>query len=191
MNAHRFLPLVAILLLTATAGAYVATSVDVSTPDRTERLDETRTAHLIHDYVNDEREAQGLDPLDYDSQLASIAGNHSRDMASQGRPSHVSATGDTVTDRYAEAGYQCPTVAAGNGTSPPELVGTTQVYTKVDTERGPQFFNSERELARGIVDAWMASPQQRQRLLQPAWRVDGVGVEIRADNTVYVTQDFC
>ena len=192
MNGYRIIPIVVILVVTATAGAQFAASTDVSTSKRTERLDEARTAHLVHEYVNEERTERGLDPLEYDSDLASVATTHSQDMAERNSTTHVSADGRSVAERYDQAGYQCDAVTGGNATAAtPETVGQTTVYTPIKTDRGQEFINSERELARVIVNAWMQSDDQRDRLLQPSWRVDGVGVEIRSDDTAYVTQNYC
>jgi uncharacterized protein YkwD len=189
MHRTRFIPVVAVLLLSLSG--CLAASTDMSVDDGSDRLNETRTAHLVHKYLNEQRAAHGRAPLEYDPTLAEIAANHSRAMAARGQTSHRSAAGLNVTERYDQAGYQCDSAQRANRTLTPETVGTTQIYTVLETTRGQEFYNTERELAQGIVTKWMQSERTRERLLHSDWRVDGVGVQIRDDDTVYVTQDYC
>lgn len=190
MKVYRILPVLAIVVVTAVAGAHFVMNTDMVSAQENHRLNETRTAHFVHEYVNEERADRGLPPLEYDRELAAIATNQTHSMADQGGVSSTAATGGT--DRDARASSQCEGAAAENATAVGlENLGKTQVYTPVETSRGTEFFNSERELAQGIVDAWMQSPQQRERLLHSSWHADGVGVEIRSDDTVYVAQEFC
>lgn len=188
MNRSRLLALLAVAaVVVAIAGVYLVASTDLASSTQTDRLNETRTARLIHADVNAERTDRGLASLTYDRHLASIADTHSQTMVSRGQLVGPS-TPRTVLDRYRQAGYQCG--RPPNGTIP-ETVGRTQVYTAVTTHRGTEYFNSERELARGIVNMWLHTPSQRERLLHSGWHFDGVAVVIRPDDTVYVTADFC
>ena len=51
--------------------------------------------------------------------------------------------------------------------------------------------DSEKELAKEIVDGWMESPGHRKNILTGAYDKIGVGVSISDSEKVYATQNFC
>ena len=120
----------------------------------------------VLDLVNAERAAQGLHPLNADTNLATAARDHSEDMGLQDYFSHTSLDGRTVPDRITAAGYSYNTygenIAAGQST--PERV----------------------------VDAWMSSSGHRANILNPIYCDIGVGYAYLANSTYrhYWTQDF-
>ena len=120
----------------------------------------------VLDLVNAERAAQGLHPLNADTNLATAARDHSEDMGLQDYFSHTSLDGRTVPDRITAAGYSYNTygenIAAGQPT--PERV----------------------------VDAWMESSGHRANILNPIYCDIGVGYAYLANSTYrhYWTQDF-
>ncbi|MFD1589495.1 CAP domain-containing protein [Halorientalis brevis] len=192
MKVHRLLPVLALVVFVAVAGAHFLSSTDVATAKENSRLNENRTAHIVHELVNEERAEHGLPPLDYDQQLAAIASDHSATMAEADTVTHSRTDGGAASAQVPNGAVQCNGSQAENATAVGrETVAKTKVYTPVNTSRGTEFFNTERELARGIVDKWLQSPQQRERLLHSSWQAEGVGIEIRGDDTVYVTQEFC
>lgn len=170
------------------AAEAVGAAVDAPSPDE---IDVNQVERRVHFYVNQRRQAEGLDRLSYDSALADIARQYSSDMARRGFFSHYSPEGEDFSDRYDAAGYDCR-VRDGNRVyrggenlaksyigRPVEMHGERTVYRSID------------ELAEGIVTGWMRSPEHRENMLNPVWEQEGIGVSITDSRAVYVTQNFC
>ncbi|WP_171052349.1 CAP domain-containing protein [Haloterrigena sp. H1] len=146
----------------------------------------------IHEAVNDERTARGLNELAFDTELRDIARDHSRDMAERGYFSHTSPEGDNFADRYADAGYTCRVDGSGNTYyTGGENIAQTWYDTPVRTDGGTDTYTSETELANAIVTQWMNSPGHRENILAPQWENEGIGVYVTDDGKVYATQNFC
>jgi hypothetical protein len=82
---------------------------------------------------------------------------------------------------------ELPSPAAG------ENAGTTFYETEVDNERtGETVVNqNEDDIARTLVDSWMASPPHRENILDERWNSMSVGVYVSEGKTVFATQVFC
>ena len=144
-------------------------------------VDEAETEQLVHEAINDERTAEGLDPLEHDDDLQAVARGHSADMIDQEYVGHESPDGVTPADRLDDAG--CP---AGG-----ENVAQSWVGEPVDVD-GEQFVaNNEAELADHLVERWMDSPGHRENVLRESFAESGVGIVVTDDNRVYATQKFC
>lgn len=107
----------------------------------------------LYKLINEERARSGLNRLERDPQLETIARNHSLDMARNNFTGHVSPTTGEPDDRLRAAGIQF--IHFG------ENVG--------------QGYNSAEDLHRGFMD----SPGHRMILLDPRYTHFGVGVETR------------
>ena len=143
--------------------------------------DEAETERLIHEAINDERTAEGLDPLEHEDDLRAVARGHSADMVDQEYVAHESPDGVTPADRLDAAGC-----SAGG-----ENVAQSWIGEPVDVD-GEQFIaTNEAELADHLVERWMASPGHRENVLRDSFAESGVGVVITEDNRVYATQKFC
>lgn len=120
----------------------------------------------VTDLVNDERAAEGLDPLSYDADLTSAARDHSQDMGLNDYFNHTSQDGRSPGERITAAGYSWNTygenIAAGYATPA------------------------------AVVAGWMASPGHRANILNPNFCDIGVGYAYVASSTYghYWTQDF-
>jgi len=144
-------------------------------------VDEAETERLVHEAINDERTAEGLDSLERDEDLRWVAREHSADMIEQGYVGHESPDGVTPTDRLGDAGC-----SAGG-----ENVAQSWFGEPVDVN-GEQFVaDDEQELADHLVSQWMDSPGHRENVLRESYAESGVGVVITEDNRVYATQKFC
>jgi uncharacterized protein YkwD len=157
-------------------------------------LDTERVERLVHQEINDRRKAHGLEPLQYDSELAAIAQRHSTDMALQGYYSHDAPNGSDFTDRYERAGYACRQPISGQRYA----IGAENIlYTFYNTrlaKEGDSYYDTPEELAEGMVESWMNSQGHRENILQPYWENEGIGIATRqTDNglKVYATQNFC
>ncbi|MFC6765177.1 CAP domain-containing protein [Natrinema soli] len=151
-------------------------------------LDRSQVERDIHEAVNEERTARGLEPLSFDTELRDIARGHSEDMAERGYFSHVDPEGNDFADRYDAAGYEC----RANGYTGGENIAQTWYDTPVRTDGGETVqYETERELANGIVDQWMNSSGHRENILATQWENEGIGVYVTDDGRVYATQNFC
>ncbi|OFW68709.1 MAG: hypothetical protein A2V52_01135 [Actinobacteria bacterium RBG_19FT_COMBO_54_7] len=153
-----------------------------------------RLASMIHEGINDQRKINGLNSLQWDSDLASIALSHSKDMAVRNYFDHVSPDGKDFQARYQQYGYHKQT-RVGDVT----YVGGENLFlysviesTTTHKNTGEVFeykFNDLQDLARATVDGWMGSQGHRDNILTPFTR-EGIGVFVTADGKVYVTENF-
>ncbi|ADB59508.1 SCP-like extracellular [Haloterrigena turkmenica DSM 5511] len=172
-----------------TAGDETDDTADDETDDgSSDEIDRAALERYVHEAVNEERTARGLEPLEFDTELRDIARAHSEDMAERGYFAHVDPEGNDVTDRYEQAGYECN----ANGYTGGENLAQTWYDTPVVNDDGETVrYETEQELADGIVTQWMNSPDHRENLLATQWENEGIGVYVTDDNRVFVTQNFC
>lgn len=161
------------------------------------RLNTARVERLVHERINEIRESRGLRQLNQDPVLREVASEYSRKMATEGFYSHTSPSGNTFADRYREEGYQCRVPMSENRyATGAENILYTYAFTDVRTDSGIVHYESETELAQGMVRAWMNSEGHRENILKTYWRNEGIGVYVienpEGDGVkVYATQNFC
>lgn len=118
-------------------------------------LSETQMESSILCLINDQRAANGLQPVTPSSQLRQAAMSHSHEMIVESYFEHTSPAGLTFMDRIEETGYMRGAKAWTVGEN---LVwGTGPLST-------PQ----------SLVTAWMNSPPHRENLLRPTYREIGI-----------------
>jgi uncharacterized protein YkwD len=129
-----------------------------------------------------------------DDRLAKIAVGHSRDMARRGYLAHESPDGETVADRYEEAGVLG---TCGFGPDRDRTAGENVAKTAYGTTLEPGYASGEvrvdsaQSLARHLLNMWKASPEHDELLL--AQNVDrlGLGIFVTPDGTIYATMNVC
>ena len=146
-----------------------------------------KIAHLIHEHVNWERTSRGIPPLSYDHHLAFIARGHSRDMAHYDYLGHINKQGEGPTKRAARKGYECK-----GGMYSGVAENCHQLWSMGYTSSGKKYSKKLYDLARDAVRGWMASSGHRANILNPNYRVEGVGFarSRKQRSKVYVTQNF-
>lgn len=157
-----------------------------ATPDQA-GLNTARVAYHIHQEINERRSQYGVSPINRDTRLDDIAAYHSEDMVENNYFAHESPNGESMSDRYSRFGYNCD---RGGG----ENIAQTYWKTQVETDRGTVYYDSNHELAIGIVNQWMNSSAHRENILRGIWRYEGIGISVDRvgeEVTVYVTQNFC
>lgn len=218
VNRHRILSLV--VVLAAAVGGLAATGQLESVTDDasstiedaahaggsaidgvgnsfSQNLSADRVETLVHERINEIRANRSLRTLDHDSQLREIASKYSKRMATEGFYSHTDPRGNNFEDRYAAAGYNCRVQISDNRyATGAENIMQTYAFANVETEDGIEEYDSEKELANAIVEAWMESSGHRKNILQSYWRNEGIGVYIVENpdgegKLVYATQNFC
>ena len=139
-------------------------------------------------YTNTQRTENGLNVLTWDDNLASIAREHSLDMATNSFFDHTNLKGEDPTDRAIRnhyivekklgGGYYSVGIGENIGSMPTGNVeGMGYVYSDADS------------IGKAHVDSWMDSQGHRENILNPEYDVIGVGV---AYGGVYyvATQNF-
>ncbi len=118
-------------------------------------------------YTNQNRESQGLKPLESNAQLEDAAARKAKDMFDKGYWAHNSPDGTTPWSFISSAGYD-------------------YVYAGENLARG---FNSANE----VVKAWMASPDHRANILSANYNDVGFAVahgNLSGEETFLVVQEF-
>jgi uncharacterized protein YkwD len=119
---------------------------------------------------NEQRAERGLRELREHAKLQRAATGHSNEMVEQSYFAHDSEDGSDFVDRILKAKY----VSRGDGYSLGENLawGTGDFSTP-----------------RGVVDAWMKSPEHRANLLRRTYREIGIGIRLGVpkDGTVGAT----
>jgi uncharacterized protein YkwD len=100
--------------------------------------------------INAARQQEGLAPLSPTAALMEAAQQQAQDMAEAGRLSHTGPNGSTVEGRVQAAGY-------GGWTELGEVCAAGDASPEA------------------VVADWLASPEHRARLLDPAFREVGAG----------------
>lgn len=117
--------------------------------------------------INQFRVENGREPLRVSRKLAQAALAHSRDMAQNDFFSHTGSDGSSPVDRARRAGY---------------------TYNTCIGENIAAGFSTARE----VFEAWKSSPGHRRLMLDPCFKVAGVGRAYNPDSTYkwYWTADF-
>ncbi len=149
---------------------------------------------LVHQIVNLQRQKNELSSLGYDANLATIARNHSADMATLDYFEHRNLAGEEPSDRGARQGYDCRKDYGTHYTiGIAENIYQGWLYSSITyvgfTEQ--KNWSSTQEIAQDVVVGWMNSPGHRANIVNDAYDLEGIGVAIAADNRIYVTQNFC
>lgn len=128
-------------------------------------LESEKSAFLV--LINQYRQQNGVPPLAVSNALTAAAQLHSEDMATNNYFSHTSLDGRTFVDRIRQAGYTYNTwlgenIAAGYST------------------------------AQSVFNAWKNSPGHNENMLNPNFKVIGIGLAYDASSTYgwYWTTDF-
>jgi uncharacterized protein YkwD len=124
--------------------------------------------HRMLAIVNADRQAAGLAPLSFDCHEASVAKQHSRDMAVHHYFSHTSEAGTSPFDRLHEAGITYH--VAGENLGMDQGTNRTAMMQAIDV-------------------AMMHSPEHRANLLRATFTHVGIGVTYYS-GVLYITEDF-
>lgn len=119
-------------------------------------------ARRIFNLTNQDRRAQGLQPLQWNAALAAAAQRHAELMAREGRISHQYSGEPEVMQRAAQAGAHFEAIAENVAMAP---------------------------TAGDVESSWMHSTPHRANILDPKMDALGVGVARRGED-LYAVEDF-
>lgn len=157
------------------------------------RIDVSELEARIHDIVNEKRSEMGLPELRWNTILNSIARSHSGDMAEGDYLAHEDSEGRGFEDRYKDAGFNCMVFSESLIFRGDENIIRTNLYGTANYVNGvltSYDWKTQEEVASSVVEGWIDSFDERERIYKPYWETEGIGVAIK-DNTVYVTQNLC
>lgn len=156
--------------------------------------DPVALAARIHQEVNLARSRAGLPPLAWQAELATVAQAHSADMVRRDYFAHTDPDGDSMGERYLQAGYECHVQVGQEIHLGAENIALHALFSRMligsDGKRRYEWLD-DAALARKVVDAWMQSEGHRRNLLAPQWRVEGIGLAFNDAWDVLITQNFC
>ncbi|WP_336337937.1 CAP domain-containing protein [Haloarcula brevis] len=191
---------------TPTPAADTATPTETATPQQrsipAREFNEQNVSDYVRQFLNEEREAAGVPPfesgLQTEEELNEMAKSHSEQMATAGQAIHE-IDGVSSKDRYENSGLydRCTFKSAeGDYIETPdgtdfEAVEKTVAGQTYEEDGQERFHATDGEVARKIVDDWMAWPDYRERLTLRNANIVGIGVEITDTGNVYVTANIC
>ncbi|MFC7250067.1 CAP domain-containing protein [Halomicroarcula sp. GCM10025324] len=175
------------------------------TPISPRQFNDGNMTEYIEQFINEERQSAGLDPLQLTGptakQLDDLAVDHSNGMAAEGRVIHT-IDNESSADRYKNYGlYDACVFKSTEGSylvradNPEqnqfEAIGMAVAGQTYEVDGEQRFLDSDRAVAQAIVDDWMASNIYRDRLMLPGTERLGVGVTITNTGNVYATANVC
>ena len=128
----------------------------------------TAIERIVFKLTNEERMANGLLPLAWDSELCRLAREHSEDMGGRGYFDHETPEGLFPKDRARAAGLRGFRVIAEN-----------IAYNKGYENPGAY-----------AVQRWMKSSGHRANILFSSFQYSAIGSYVASDGSVYLTQVF-
>lgn len=164
--------------------------IDAAEPGETvyrtdaERVSSGDVEALVHEAVNERRVERGLEPIERDGTIASVARAHSADMYERDYFAHQNPDGENPGDRFTDVADYCRRYG--------ENIAQTWLGRPVQTGDGDtERYDTAAQLAEGLVEGWMESPPHREAILSSSWDRGGVGVYLADDGRVYATHNFC
>ena len=130
-----------------------------------QRPDISAIEEKLLEWVNKERMSLNLNTLKFSPSLRTVALEHSKDMASQQKLTHLSSSGKSYLGRLVEAGLFFIEIG--------ENVAVSDTFD-----------------AEFIHQGFMESPEHRDNVLNPKYDTAGIGVVYSKDKKYFVTQDF-
>jgi uncharacterized protein YkwD len=150
-------------------------------------LNITETERWVWRYTNAERSQRGLNNVSYAPRVASVARDHSENMATRGYIEHTEPNGETGEERYqGVCDYSGSGYAFGENVAGAYYERSFVAWGTDETV----YLATEKEVARYLVDGWMRSEDHRKNILHEEWTELGVGVAV-SGGEVYASQTFC
>lgn len=163
-------------------GAKAETPVQPKTPSASEYDVEVSVIEdLVHQKMNERRVAHGVDPLNRSEKLDAIARYKSWDMAQRDYFGHKGPNEEIYGYLRKKYSANCPRISQN-------LHRSVRSGSKADIQ---ERLNNPKEVATLAVNALMNSTGHRKNILDPDYEVQGIGVFVDENGTVYLTQEFC
>lgn len=190
MRKLEFLMLIVGILIILSSFAALNYAVVQNSPGSTNEnqyngsLDEGEVLSELYTLINVNRGDRGMNTLQINNNLETMAEYKANNMKSKNYISHTSPSGSTVDDRFERFNIEC----SNKG----ENLAQTYYMQEVDVNYGStSLYTSEEELAEGINKQFMASQSHKNNILSEDYSEYGLGLSITEEGKVYVVQEFC
>ena len=201
MSRHlqHYILLVCMLMLASLAGCQGSTStVEDGAVDSIPSYDTEAMARSIHEQINEERTANGREPLAWSDDLARLGRAHSQDMIDRDFFDHTNPDGESPTERGKRLDVSCASVleTEQDPSIAENIFDAAMYHSRRTTRRGDEVsvtynWKTVEELSERVVQGWMDSPGHRRNILNDNYEAQGLGAAVASDLRVFVTQNFC
>ena len=151
------------------------------TPSARYEVNVTKVERLIHKKMNERRRANGVEPLEYQPKLAKIGRYKSWHMAKYDYFAHTGLNGTSHLELRRQFNSSC-SIGGQN------LHRYVWRFNGKVTNHNP---GKPEQIAEWSVDSLMNSSSHRENILDSRYDVEGIGVFINENGSVYVTQELC
>lgn len=193
---------VAVCLLIVSAGCVVedrgTETATPSTPDNLENdaerptepttpssaeynVDVTVLENLVHKKMNKRRAKHGVEPLNRSVKLDAIARYKSWDMAQRDYYSHRGPEGVSHSDLRRRYHSDCRDIGQN----------LHKTSYKGEDDRIQLKLQNPGDIATTVVNSLMDSTGHRKNILNPDYELQGIGVFVDENGSVFLTQEFC
>ena len=157
------------------------TPMQPTTPSAKYEVDVEALETEIHKLMNDRRRAHNVSEMESSSKLSAIGRYKSWHMAKHDYFAHENVPNESHDNFRQKLNSRCPH-SGQNLFRLRHYEGAIDVQSELrDTD----------EIAREAVNSLMNSTGHRRNILNPVFDVQGIGVFVDENGTVFVTQEFC
>ena len=162
------------------------------------RIEPLWLARAIHDNTNSQRLSQGLPALNWSEELSQIAEQHSLEMAEKAYFGHIDPRGHDASERARRAGFsnlhrsnQYFVLGVGENLFATHSYQEFSVHNNgADQLLYQVSWKKPEEIAIEAIEAWINSPSHKRNILSTTYTVEGIGVAIGSNGTLFITQNF-
>lgn len=176
------------------SGNHSPSENDTVVPPEKKKVNATSLENLTYRLVNEERKEKEFEPLEWNSELAAVAREHSQYLANREENkgfteniniSHVGEDGEKHPHRIEKANIY---YTNGSGEN---VAGISSIDTYYNDTKKPASYLNMSEIGERAVKGWMNSPPHKENILKGKYEETGIGIATDSNGTNYVfTQLF-
>ncbi len=175
INALRF-----ILILIFITGFFSVMGYTAWVSGAPELYEANQLEEDMFEAINEVREEHGLEPVEWDEEVAEVSRSHSRDMGENNFFEHETPRGESPKDRLDDANI----FTLSHGEILLELSDFIPVGGQVPLPRGHE------DMIEDGIELWMNSDSHREAILEESYEKVGIGVYNDGDHHTYFTAMF-
>lgn len=176
------------------ANTQTATSESSQTPASRE-ISVTATEEIFVKLLNEKRSSGSLSQIRSRRILREMGIDHSEVMAEAGRIGHSGLGDGSIESRFSNRGLlpQCRIQTSGNRFYPgAENAGQTWIERNIISgDTGPDYIDSNRDLAKSLFTMWMNSAGHRRPMMEERLGSVGLGFVITDTGEVFAALEMC
>lgn len=163
----------------------------------TETLNKSKVRSQFIQIYNNERAGENLQPVSYWGELTELGQAHAKNMKEYDYIGHDQPDGGDIEARFESYGLL--------STCNLDIPNSNRYYPGAENAAGAVWqdrlirpwngstttINTERDLAKYLVNSWMSSPPHRKPMFLPDVRRIGLGIAVSEDGSVYAALEMC